>query len=73
MLGPCTVYQIAPDNSVLEVSASAAVTKYVSDTIRITLEDGSTIEGTSEHRVMLADGTYKCLGEIQETDDIKNL
>ena len=39
-------------------------------TIRITLEDGTIIEGTPDHRIMLSDGTYKRLSDITEDDDI---
>ena len=47
------------DNELKFVSAFIAKTKEVSETIRVTLEDGTIIEGTPEHRVMLIDGTYK--------------
>lgn len=40
------------------------------DLIRITLENGSVIEGTSDHRILLSDGTYKKLGDLTEDDDI---
>lgn len=45
-------------------------TKKVTDTIRLTLEDGSVIEGTPEHLVMLKDGSYKALGELTENDEL---
>lgn len=45
-------------------------TKRAEETIRITLEDGSTIEGTPEHQVMLSDGTYKSLRDLTEDDDL---
>ena len=45
-------------------------TKYATKTIRITLENGETIEGTPEHRVMLVDGTYKTLGDLTEDDEL---
>ena len=45
-------------------------TGYANDTIRITLENGSVIEGTSDHLVLLSDGTYKKLGDLTESDDI---
>lgn len=45
-------------------------TKRAEETIRITLEDGSTIEGTPEHQVMLSDGTYESLGDLTEDDDL---
>lgn len=54
-------------------TAPVMLTKYVSDTIKITLEDGSVFEGTPEHRVMLADGTYKRLDELTEVNSIFSL
>jgi hypothetical protein len=51
-------------------TAPVMLTKYTSDTIKITLEDGSVFEGTPEHRVMLADGTYKRLDELTESDKV---
>ena len=45
----------------VESEAEVQLTRYTQETIRIELEDGSTIEGTSDHRVMLADGSYKRL------------
>ena len=52
------------------VTAEVKLTKHVSETIRIELEDGSVFEGTPDHRVMLSDGTYKRLDELTENDDI---
>lgn len=52
------------------VPADVVLTKYVTKTIRITLEDGSVIEGTEDHPVMLSDGTYKTLGELTNSDDL---
>lgn len=45
-------------------------TKQVNKTIRVTLENGSVLEGTENHLVMLADGSYKKLGELAETDEV---
>lgn len=45
-------------------------TKDVEHTIRIELDDGSYIEGTPDHKIMLSDGSYKELQDIDETDDI---
>lgn len=45
-------------------------TKFVEDTIRITLENGAVIEGTPDHQVMLMDGSYKALGELTEDDEL---
>ena len=52
------------------VTAPIVPTKMVHDTIRITLEDGSVIEGTPEHQVMLSDGSYKMLKDLTESDDV---
>ena len=48
--------------------AMVVKTKYVSDTIKITLDDGTVFEGTPDHRVMLMNGTYKRLDELTDTD-----
>lgn len=50
--------------------AQVALTKYASETIQIELEDGTIFEGSPEHRVMLADGTYKQLQHLTLQDDI---
>ena len=55
------------------VPADVVCTKYVSDTVKITLEDGSVVEGTPEHLIMLADGSYKPLGELTNSDDVLSL
>ncbi len=73
IIGPCTVQQVTPCGDTIAVDAYVDVTNYVTDTIRITLEDGTVIEGTPEHQVMLDDGTYKCLGELCESDTLYNL
>lgn len=52
------------------VKAPVLKTRYATKTIRITLENGETIEGTPEHRVMLVDGTYKALGDLTEDDEL---
>jgi len=54
-------------------NADVVKTKYVSDTIKITLEDGTVFEGTPDHKVMLADGTYKRLDELTENDEVFSL
>lgn len=50
--------------------AQVLLTKHITETIKIELEDGTTIEGTPDHRIMLSDGTYKRLDELTEDDDI---
>ena len=42
----------------------------VQDTIKITLEDGSIFEGTPDHKVLLSDGSYKCLKDLKICDDV---
>lgn len=54
-------------------TAQVMLTKYVTETIKIELEDGSIFEGTPDHRVMLTDGTYKRLDELTEDDDIQEI
>ena len=51
-------------------TAPVVCTKYVTETIRIELEDGTIIEGTPEHQVLLSDGTYKALGDLTSSDDL---
>lgn len=55
---------------ILSESCTVVKTKQVTDTIRLTLEDGSIIEGTPDHLIMLNDGSYKALGELTEDDEI---
>lgn len=55
------------------VKAPVVKTKYVTDTIKVTLEDGTVFEGTPDHRVMLIDGTYKRLDELTESDEVLSL
>ena len=54
-------------------AADVKLTKYVTDTIKITLDDGTVFEGTPDHRVMLIDGTYKRLDELTEDDEVQTL
>ena len=72
LVGQCKVAQITPDGKMIYVDSNVAITKFVTDTIRITLEDGSIIEGTADHKVMLSDGTYKELGNLTEDDEIRD-
>lgn len=69
-----SVLQYDYDNSrYCYTSADIALTKYVDTTIKITLEDGTTFEGTPDHKVMLIDGTYKRLDELTESDEVLSL
>lgn len=69
-----SVLQYNPEQATSQYcDAPVILTKYVTDTVRITLEDGSVFEGTPDHRVMLADGTYKRLDELTEEDEVMSL
>jgi hypothetical protein len=63
------VLQLTPQGWKYE-PAPVYLTGYVDTTIRVTLEDGSVIEGTADHRVMLKDGSYKALGDLTEDDEL---
>lgn len=54
-------------------SDGVVLTKYVQDTIRIELEDGTIIEGTPEHRIMLENGEYVMLKDLIEGDELKEV
>lgn len=64
------VYQTSPEGKVLQSEAMVMCTGYTQDTIRIELEDGSIIEGTPDHKILLSDGRYIPLGELTEDDDV---
>lgn len=55
-------------NQILYVPADVILTKYVTDTIRITMDDGTVIEGTPDHRIMLSDGRYIQLQSLTSGD-----
>ena len=63
------LYQYTSEG-IITVKAPIIHTKDVTTTIRIQLEDGSIIDGTPEHMIMLSDGSYKSLADIDEGDDI---
>ena len=53
------VYSVDTDGSFIPAKAiKPRITKYVSDTVKLTLDDGTTIECTPEHKFMLKDGSY---------------
>ena len=56
--------------NIVECDATVCLTKTTNTLIKITLEDGFTITGTPEHRLMLTDGTYKQMKDITPDDDI---
>lgn len=65
------VFQLNPNGS-LELSTPCHVvpTKKTTELIKITLEDGTVIQGTPDHKLMLSDGTYKCMKDLTEEDDL---
>lgn len=64
-----SIYQF--DGSNFECSpANIEITRYVSETIQVTFTDGSTLEGTPDHLMMMYDGTYKSLGYLSQNDFI---
>lgn len=65
--------QYTPNGNLIFVDAHAILTKYVQDTIQIELEDGTIFEGTSDHKVLLIDGTYKELQHLEISDELQTL
>lgn len=64
-----TVIQLI-DQEFVPVEAHIQCTGFVSELIRVELEDGTIIEGTPDHKVMLSDGSYKELGLLTSSDDL---
>lgn len=67
------IFQIDNEGNLLQCDASVVLTQYVCNTIRITLRDGSVLEGTPEHKVLLDDGSYKMLSELSLSSSIRTL
>ena len=57
------------EGKIIYTPAQVEFTDYAYSMVRITLLDGTVIEGTPDHRIMLADKSYKYLGDIT-LDDI---
>lgn len=58
------------EGSICYSEADIKLTKYTDITIRVELEDGTVVEGTPDHPVMLSDGSYKNLGDLSSLDDL---
>lgn len=58
------------DNTMHYTRAYVCQTRVTNVTIRVELEDGTVIEGTPDHQVMLSDGSYKALGDLSNSDDL---
>jgi hypothetical protein len=65
------VGQYTPDGELIFVPACAIFTKYAVDTIQVELEDGTIIEGTPDHKVLLTTGNYKALQDLDIDDEIQ--
>lgn len=48
-------------------------TAYVQDTVRIHLEDGTVVEGTLDHLMLMDDGSYKRLEDVQVGDKLLHI
>lgn len=64
------VVQYSDNEELVPTSALVKCTRYVTETIRIYLDDDHYIEGTPDHRILLSDGTYKMMKDITLEDDI---
>lgn len=64
-----SVLQYDPNcNRLHHVNAKAVCTKYITQTVQVILSEGSIIEGTPEHLIMLHNGLYKALGDLTVYD-----
>ena len=66
----CKIAQYDHEGGVYYGYSRIQQTGYASELIQIELEDGSVITGTPEHKVLLSNGTYKCLSELTNSDDL---
>lgn len=64
------VLQICDDCTICKGVGYVKLSKYASDTVRVTLEDGTVIEGDPSHKLMLSSGEYIQLSDLQEGDDL---
>lgn len=60
----------ASNNRYLYVPAFVIQTKLVNDIIEVELENGFVIKGTPDHQILLTDGTYIALKDLNETHDV---
>lgn len=61
------------DGKLVLTRAQVKRTRQVTETYMVELADGSTIEGTPDHRIMIFDGSYKQLKDIKPGDIILSL
>lgn len=48
-------------------------TKLTNSIIRITLEDGTVIEGSDNHKMLMENGEFKALADIRVGDSLKEV
>ena len=70
-VGIQNVAQYASDGRVIYVPAEIVLTKFVTETIKVELDDGTILEGTPDHKVLLTTGEYKELQDLLITDEIQ--
>lgn len=66
------VYQLS-SNGFVSTEALVKKTKEVSETVQVVLADGSHVEGTKDHKLMLSDRSYKQLQDLYLTDRLLRL
>ena len=64
------IKQIDNKGRIVYCTATIKLTKYVKETIKVKLNDGSIIEGTPDHKILLENGQYKELGELTISDTL---
>ena len=68
------VYSCKSDGTIMPGKMyNPRITRYVSDTIKVILDDGGVIESTVDHRFMLRDGTYKEAQHLQPGESLMSL
>ena len=69
-----TVIEYDPDsNSVFYAKGDVELTQYVNYTIKVTVNDSATFEGTLDHKMMMADKSYKQLQDISIGDRLQSI
>ena len=68
-----SIYQYSGNNELYLSKAYVKQTGNADITMRIICEDGSVIEGTPDHKILMTDMTYKVLSDIKEGDDILDI
>lgn len=73
LVGTDTPVYSYSDRVELVTPDSIILTMHTDKLVKIELEDGTIIQGTPTHRIMLSDGTYKSLADIEEGDDLMEM